>query len=309
MAGNPAIAPYRWSSDRSEDRFPVENPATGQIITVVQGCGVPEVDAAVQAAHRTLQDGWRWRTAAERAGLLLAGADVLEAHADELAELVSLENGKPVADAPLHDIGFLGGIFRFFGSLVDKLPSDFYDKGSVYTSTVLEPVGVVGEIIPFNWPPIHADGKIAPALAVGDTIVLKPSEQAPLTVIRIVKLLNTVLPPDVLHVVPGIGAVVGQALVAHLLVRMISFTGSTDTGASVARSAAANITPALLELGGKNAFIVYDDADLDRAAPTPSTVASTTRARPAPQLPGCSSTATCTTRSSASSPPVSTHSR
>jgi acyl-CoA reductase-like NAD-dependent aldehyde dehydrogenase len=91
MAGNPAIATYRWSSDRSEDRFPVENPATGQIITVVQGCGVPEVDAVVQAAHRAFQDGWRWRTAAECAGLL-GGADVLEAHADELAELVSLEN-------------------------------------------------------------------------------------------------------------------------------------------------------------------------------------------------------------------------
>jgi acyl-CoA reductase-like NAD-dependent aldehyde dehydrogenase len=102
----------------------------------------------------------------------------------------------------LHDIAFLGGIFRFFGSLVDKLPSDFYDKGSVYTSTVLEPVRVVGEIIPFNWPPIHTGGNIAPALAVGDTIVLKPREQAPLTVIRIVELLNTVLPPDVLHVVP-----------------------------------------------------------------------------------------------------------
>lgn len=265
MTDDPTIVTYRWSSDRPEDRFPVENPATGQIITVVQGGGVPEVDAAVQAAHRAFQDGWRWRTAAERAGLLLRGADVLEAHADELAELVSLENGKPVADARLHDIGFLVGIFRFFGSLVDKLPSDFYDKGSVYTSTVLEPVGVVGEIIPFNWPPIHTGGKIAPALAVGDTIVLKPSEQAPLTVIRIVELLNTVLPPDVLHVVPGIGAVAGQALVAHPLVRMISFTGSTDAGASVARSAAANITPALLELGGKNAFIVYDDAELDRA--------------------------------------------
>ncbi|HSS24927.1 MAG TPA: aldehyde dehydrogenase family protein [Mycobacterium sp.] len=225
---------------------------------------VPEVDAAVQAAHRAFEDGWRWRTAAERAGLLVGGADVLEAHADELAELVSLENGKPVADARLHDIGFLGGIFRFFGSLVDKLPSDFYDKGSVYTSTVLEPVRVVGEIIPFNWPPIHAGGKIAPALAVGDTVVLKPSEQAPLTVIRIVEF-NTVLPPDVLHVVPGTGALAEQALAAHPLVRMISFTGSTNTSASVARSAAANITPALLELGGKNAFIVYDDADLDRA--------------------------------------------
>jgi acyl-CoA reductase-like NAD-dependent aldehyde dehydrogenase len=219
----------------------------------------------VGAAHRAFRDSWRWSSPAERADLLLRGAGLLEAHADELAELISLENGKPIADARLFDIGFLVDIFRFYGSLVDKLPSEFYDKGSIYTSTVLEPVGVVGEIVPFNWPPIHSGGKIAPALAVGDTVVLKPSEQAPLTVIRIVELLNTVLPPDVLHVVPGIGAVAGQALAGHPLVRMVSFTGSTNAGAAVARTAAASITPALLELGGKNAFIVYDDADVERA--------------------------------------------
>jgi acyl-CoA reductase-like NAD-dependent aldehyde dehydrogenase len=266
MPDTPTIATYRWSSDRPEDRFPVENPATGQVITIVQGGAAAEVDAAVQAAHRAFTDDWRWRTPADRARLLLQGADVLEAHAGELTDLVCQENGKPVADARLHDIGFLTGIFRFYGSLVDKLPSDFYDTGSVYASTVLEPVGVVGEIVPFNWPPIHAGGKIAPALAVGDTVVIKPSEQAPLTVIRIVELLNTVLPPDVLHVVPGTGRVAGQALVANPLVRMVSFTGSTNAGAAVARTAAANITPALLELGGKNAFIVYADADVDRAA-------------------------------------------
>jgi Aldehyde dehydrogenase family len=112
MADNPTMATYRWSSDRSEDRFTVENPATGDTIAVVQGGGAPEVDAAVQAAHRAFQDNWRWRSPAERAGLLLRGADVLEAHADELAELVSRENGKPVADARLHDIGFLIDIFR-----------------------------------------------------------------------------------------------------------------------------------------------------------------------------------------------------
>lgn len=161
MSDNPAIATYRWSSDRPEDRFPVENPATGKTITIIQGAGAPETDAAVRAAHRAFQEDWRWRTPAERAALLLRAADVLEAHADELAALVSQENGKPVSDARLHDIGFLTGIFRFFGSLVDKLPSDFYDTGGVYASTVLEPVGVVGEIVPFNWPPIHTGGKIA----------------------------------------------------------------------------------------------------------------------------------------------------
>lgn len=260
-----AITTTRWSSDRAEDRFPVENPATGQVITTVQGGGAPEIDAAVRAAHRAFTQNWRWRAPSERAELLVRGAEVLASHADELAELESRENGKPVADARRHDIGFLIGAFRFFGSVADKLPGEFYDTGNIYTSTVYEPLGVVGGIIPFNWPPIHTGGKIAPALAVGNTVVLKPGEQAPLTVLRIVELLNTVLPPDVLHVVPGTGSVAGQALVAHPLVRMVSFTGSTATGQAVAHAAADRVAPTLLELGGKNAFIVFPDADLELA--------------------------------------------
>lgn len=255
----------RWSSSNAEDRFEVENPATGEVIAVVQGGGAAEIDAAVRAAHQAFEQDWRRRTAQERARYLLRGADVLEAHADELAALESRENGKPLADARSNDINFLLGVFRFFGSLVDKLPTEFYDAGSIYASIVREPLGVVGAIVPFNWPPIHTGGKIAPALAAGNTVVLKPGEPAPLTVMRIVELLNTVLPADVLHVVPGKGTVAGQALAAHALVRKLSFTGSTRAGAAVARTAAANITPVLLELGGKNAFIVFDDADLDRA--------------------------------------------
>ena len=256
----------RWSSDRPEDRFPVENPATGQVITVVQGGGAPEIDGAVNAAHRAFTRDWSRRAPADRAGLLLRCADVLAEHADELAALESRENGKPVADARLHDLGFLIGVFRFFGSLADKLPGEFYDGGNIYTATVYEPHGVVGGIIPFNWPPIHTGGKIAPALAAGNTVVLKPGEQAPLTVMRIVDLLNTVLPPDVLHVVPGTGAVAGQALAEHPLVRMVSFTGSTAAGRAVAHAAADKVAPSLLELGGKNAFLVFPDADLDAAA-------------------------------------------
>jgi acyl-CoA reductase-like NAD-dependent aldehyde dehydrogenase len=190
---------------------------------------------------------------------------VLEEHADELALIESRENGKSVQDARQNDISFLIAIFRFFGSLIDKLPTEFYDKGAIYTSTFLEPVGVVEEIIPFNWPPIHTGGKLAPALAVGNTVVIKPSEQAPLTVIRIVELLNTVFPPDVLHLLPGTGQRVGQPLAGHPKVRLVSFTGSTGVGAAVAATAAKNITPAVMELGGKDALVVFDDADLDRA--------------------------------------------
>lgn len=256
---------FRWSSNDAEDRFAVENPATGEVITTVQGGGPAEVDAAVRAAHDAFQKDWRWRTPQQRGPIMLRCADVLEEHADELAELLSRENGKPIADAHVQDVGFLPMVFRFFGGLVDKLPGEFYDKGAIYTSVVYEPLGVVGAIIPFNWPPIHFGGKVAPALAAGNTIVVKPSEQAPLTAMRIAELLNTVLPPDVLHAVPGNGPATGQALAGHDLVRKVSFTGSTRAGAAVAKTAADNITPAVLELGGKNAFVVYDDADLDRA--------------------------------------------
>jgi acyl-CoA reductase-like NAD-dependent aldehyde dehydrogenase len=262
----PELSTYRWSSNDEADQFAVENPATGEVITVVQGGGAAQMDAAVEAANQAFVNGWRRRTADERAGLLLACANVLEAHADELAELESLENGKPVTDARDNDIRFLIGVFRYFGSIVDKIPGDFYDtRNGNYSATVLEPLGVVGAIVPFNWPPIHTGGKIAPALAVGNTVVIKPSEATPLTVIRIVELCNEVLPPDVLHVVPGLGPVAGQALAAHPLVKMVSFTGSTRAGAAVAKTASDHVAPALLELGGKNAFIVFDDADLDRA--------------------------------------------
>jgi len=256
----------RWSSADDTDRFSVENPATGKVITSVQGGGKDQMNAAIESAHQAFARDWRWRTRTERAGLLLSCADVLEEHGNELADLLSLENGKPAIDARENDIRFLIGVFRFFGSIVDKLPSgDFHDTGSIYSATVLEPFGVVGAIIPFNWPPIHTGGKIAPALAVGNTVVLKPSEAAPLTVIRIVELCNQVLPPDVLHVVPGRGPVVGQALAANPRVKMMSFTGSTKAGSAVAQTAASHIAPALLELGGKNAFMVFDDGDVDRA--------------------------------------------
>lgn len=266
--GSPDLTIYRWSSTAEGDRMPVEDPATGEVITFIQCAGPAEVDAAVEAAHQAFEKDWRWRTAAERSALLLECASTLEAHADELALLESLENGKPVQDARQGDINFLIYIFRFFGSVVDKLPTEFYDKGAISVATYQEPFGVVGEIIPFNWPPMHAGGKIAPALAAGNTVVLKPSEQAPLVVMRIVELLNTVLPADVLHAVPGTGSGVGEPLTNHPLVRAISFTGSPGAGAAVAGAAAKRVAPVLLELGGKDAMIVFDDADIDHAVKT-----------------------------------------
>ena len=260
-----AVSRFRWSSDSAEDRFDVENPATGGLITTVQGGGAAEVDAAVKAAHAAFESDWRWRTPRERGNMLLECARILRAHADEIALIESMEVGKPVNQARPFDLENLIWSFDFFGGLCDKLPSNFIDFGPIDVTVRLEPFGVVAGIIPFNWPPIHTGAKSAPALAVGNTVVLKPGEQAPLSILRIAELLNTVLPKDVFQVVPGHGPAAGQALAAHPLVRKISFTGSSPTGAAVLAAAAPNITPALVELGGKNPFVIFGDADIDRA--------------------------------------------
>jgi acyl-CoA reductase-like NAD-dependent aldehyde dehydrogenase len=255
----------RWSSAHQADQFAVENPATGELITVVQGSGPSEIESAVEAAREAFESDWRWRVPRERGEYLYKCARLLRAHADELAWIESLEVGKPINQARPFDVENLIWSFDYFGGLCDKLPANFVDFGPIDVVVRLEPYGVVAGIIPFNWPPIHTGAKTAPALAVGNTVVLKPGEQAPLTIMRIVELLNTILPKDVLHVVPGHGPSAGRALASHRHVRKISFTGSTTTGSAVLRAAAENITPVLLELGGNNPFVVFEDADIDRA--------------------------------------------
>jgi acyl-CoA reductase-like NAD-dependent aldehyde dehydrogenase len=261
----PELSTYKWSCKDESKRFPVENPATGKTITTVQAGDVQTVEQAVQASQVAFETQWRWLPPRERAQYLLRCADELEKNADELATLLCMENGKPQQDARMFDVNFVIGVFRFFGGICDKLPSEFYDRGPMYATVHYEPYGVCCGILPFNWPPIHTGGKLAPALAAGNTMILKPGEQAPLTVMRMVEIVQSVLPEDVVQVVPGLGPEVPQALITHPLVKMVSFTGSTAAGAAVAKSASASITPVVLELGGKNAFIVFDDADFDLA--------------------------------------------
>ncbi|GAA1845878.1 aldehyde dehydrogenase family protein [Pseudonocardia ailaonensis] len=249
-----------WSG---EQPFAVHDPATGREIATVQGGGVVEVDAAVRRA-RAAYAVWREVGARERGALLGECSRVIEAHVDELAELESLEMGKPRHISRDFDLRFCHSSFAFFGGLADKLPGAAIDLGPVVAHTVHEPYGVVAGIIPFNWPPIHTAGKSAPALAAGNCVLLKPPEQDPLTIMRIVELLATVLPPDVLQVVPG-GAETGAVLAGHPGVEHLSFTGSTATGRAVLKLAAEGLTPAVLELGGKNPFVVFDDADLGSA--------------------------------------------
>lgn len=254
----------RWSSTREEDRFVVDNPATGKPLAVVQGGGEAEVDSAVRAAHRAWEDHWRWLPARERSKLLMEAARVVGERRAELAELECRENGKPLLQAFI-DVEVCISLFEYFASISANLPGIFLDLGPVHCTGWLEPYGVAGGILPFNWPPIHVAGKAAPALAVGNTVVLKPGDQAPLTVLRIVELLEEIFPGDVLHAVPGPGATAGAALASHPLVHKLSFTGSSATGAAVLRLAAENLTPALLELGGKNPLLIFTDADLDAA--------------------------------------------
>jgi betaine-aldehyde dehydrogenase len=253
----------RWSSPSTDDQFVVENPATGQTVAVVQGAGPVEVDQAVRKAHAA-HLRWKQRPARERGGYLREIAQVIRAHADEIAALESLEMGKPITQAREFDVEAAIAIFEYFASAVESLPSQARDYGPVLDVTTLEPYGVVAGIVPFNWPPIHTAGKVAPALAVGNAIVLKPPEQTPSVVLRMVELIASVLPDRVVDAVPGRGDV-GAALAGHRLVGKVSFTGSPQTGSAVLRVAANSLTPTLMELGGKNPLLVFDDAKLPDA--------------------------------------------
>jgi acyl-CoA reductase-like NAD-dependent aldehyde dehydrogenase len=253
-----------WSSGDDADTFEVDEPATGRLLARVRGAGPAEVDAAVRRAHATFSDDWRWRTARERGRLLVEAGRHLREHLDELADLESQDVGKPIGISRNYDLQVCCDSFEFFGGLAGKALDSSVNLGPLDARLVQEPYGVVAGVIPFNWPPIHTAAKTAPALATGNTVVLKPPEQAPLTILRIVELLQEVLPPGVVQVVPGGGAV-GNALISHPLVGKISFTGSPFTAQRVLRAAADNLTPSVLELGGKCPILVFEDADLDGA--------------------------------------------
>ena len=255
----------QWSSNEAADSFDVDDPSTGQVLATVAGGGARQVDEAVRRARAVFDSDWRWRTPRERGRLLIKASDLIRQHADELALLESREMGKPFNQARPFDVEFCIDSFAFYGGLADKLPGESFDLGPVLGIAMPEPFGVIGGIIPFNWPPIHTAAKSAPALAAGNTVVLKPPEQDPLTIMRIVELLQQVLPPNVVQLVPGLGPSAGVALAGHRLIGKLSFTGSTNTAKHVLKLAAENITPALLELGGKNALMIFEDADLDEA--------------------------------------------
>jgi acyl-CoA reductase-like NAD-dependent aldehyde dehydrogenase len=248
--------------------FETRNPATEERITDVAEAGAEDVDRAVRAA-RAAFDGGPWRTMrpGDRAKLLWKLGDLVLAHADELARLETLDNGKPIFESRQVDIGMVAGCFHYFSGWASKLTGDTTDVSpSFFTYTLREPVGVVGAILPWNFPMIMVGWKAAPALAAGNTIVIKPAAETPLTAIRIGELaIEAGFPPGVFNVVPGRGSVAGEALVKHPLVDKISFTGSTEVGQHIMRTAADTVKKLTLELGGKSPNIVFADADLDAA--------------------------------------------
>ena len=256
----------------SGEQMSVVNPATAQPLAWVPRAGQEDVDRAVEAARRAFDDGrWSRLTPGARAGILWKFADLIEAHGDELALLETLNVGKPIKLTTHSEIPFIVDNLRFFAGVARALgaggaPAGEYSVG--YTSMLRrEPVGVVASIAPWNYPLMMAIWKIGPALAAGNTVVLKPASLTPLTALRLGELaLDAGLPPGVLNVVSGPGPEVGAALARHPHVAMISLTGDTATGRLIQREAAATLKRTHLELGGKAPFIVYEDADLELAA-------------------------------------------
>ncbi len=254
----------QWRDAADGARRDVINPATGEIVGTVAEGGREDIDAAVAAATKAFHDGpWPAMSGRERGDLLLRAARLLEDHREELAQLESLDTGKPITFARMVDLGDTIDHFTYYGGLASTIEGatrSIRRPGFAYTRR--EPLGVVGAITPFNFPLILSTSKIAPALAAGNTVVHKPAEDTPLTALRLAELLTEAgLPEGVLNVVTG-GAAAGAALAEHPGVAKIAFTGSTPTGRRIAASASATVKQTTLELGGKSAQIVFEDADV-----------------------------------------------
>jgi acyl-CoA reductase-like NAD-dependent aldehyde dehydrogenase len=243
----------------------VLNPATAQPIAQLERAGVEQTDRAVARA-RAAYPGWRAVKPADRARLLRRLAALVEEHGEELAKLESANVGKPLGDSRW-EIGMVADVFHFYSGAIDKHYGETIPVAGGVDLTFREPLGVVGLIVPWNFPLMLASWKLGPALACGNTVVLKPAELTPLTALRFGELaLEAGLPEGVVNVVVGPGSVAGQRLVEHPDVAKIGFTGSTEVGRTVMEGAAATIKRVTLELGGKSANVVFADADLEKAA-------------------------------------------
>jgi aldehyde dehydrogenase (NAD+) len=259
----------RWVGSASGKTFPTINPATGEEICQVAEADAADVDKAVSAARAAFNGPWRNKlSAAERGNLLNRLADLIEQNADELAQLESLDNGKPYKVAKAADLPLTIACYRYYAGWADKVQGRTIPiSGDYFCYTRLEPVGVVGQVIPWNFPLLMQAWKLAPALCTGNTVVLKPAEQTPLTALRVGELiLEAGFPEGVVNILPGYGPTAGAAIARHHDVDKVAFTGSTEVGHLIMEAAAkSNLKRVTLELGGKSPNIVFADADMDQA--------------------------------------------
>lgn len=265
----------KWVDSKSGKTFDVEDPASGKKIATCAAGDKHDIDLAVAAARKAFDSG-KWSSMAnnEKGKIIWKIGDLIDQHNEELAQLESLDNGKPVAVAGAADVPLSSDIFRYMAGWATKIEGEtipyscLYTPGAQYHSyTLREPVGVCGQIIPWNFPLLMAAWKIAPALTAGCTIVLKPAEQTPLSALRLMEIINNsgLLPEGVLNVVTGLGEEAGAPLAEHPHVDKCAFTGSTEVGKIITRAASGNLKKVSLELGGKSPTIVFPDADIDAA--------------------------------------------
>ncbi len=258
----------KWRESVSGKRFATVNPATEEVIAEVAEGDAADIALAVKAARKAFDTGpWRKADARDRGIMMNRLADLIESHIDELAELETLDNGKPISESRHADLPLVVDCFRYYAGWADKIHGQTIPiRGNYFCYTKREPVGVAGQIIPWNFPMLMVAWKWGPALAAGCTVVLKPAEQTPLTALRLGELaLEAGFPEGVINIVPGFGETAGAALVAHPGVDKIAFTGEGKTAQIIMRSAAETLKRITFELGGKSPNIVFADADLDAA--------------------------------------------
>jgi phenylacetaldehyde dehydrogenase len=266
----------KWVDAVSGKTFPTYDPSTGEVLAQVAEGDRADIDLAVKAARKAFDEGpWRKMTPSERGRLIWKLGDLIDQHLEEFAFLESLDNGKPLTVARAADVPLAAELFRYMAGWATKLEGNTiplsvpYTPNAKYLSyTLREPVGVVGQIIPWNFPLLMAAWKLGPALATGCTVVLKPAEQTPLSALRLGELIvEAGFPEGVVNIVPGYGETAGAALAAHNDVDKIAFTGSTEVGKLIVHAATGNLKRVSLELGGKSPNVIFKDADLDVAIP------------------------------------------
>src|SRR5215467_9437808 len=253
----------------ADKQFETINPATAEVLTKIAAASAADVDRAVQSARRAFEDrsaAWRMMSASERGRLIWRLADLVEKNIDELAELETLDNGKPIFESRYVDMPMVADVLRYYAGLATKIHGETINTfETAFTYTLRDPVGVVGLIVPWNFPLLLASWKVGPALACGNTLVLKPAEQTPLTTLKFGELITeTGFPAGVVNILTG-GPETGKTIVAHPDIDKIAFTGSTAVGREIMRGAADTLKRVTLELGGKSPNIVFSDADIDGA--------------------------------------------